>query len=73
MLVTKEERLRKKNSKLKKEVEVERKAKEAEVKRSEQLKAGSRAKDQRIISLQRFVDEMSGALQNASLSSPFKP
>ena len=73
MLVTKEERLRKKNSKLKKEVEVERKAKEAEVKRSEQLKAGSRAKDQRILSLQRFVDEMSGALQNASLSSSFKP
>ena len=73
VLVTKEERLRKKNSKLKKEVEVERKAKEAEVKRSEQLKAGSRAKDQRILSLQRFVDEMSGALQNASLSSSFKP
>ena len=50
---------------LEEELEVEKRKRQTEMRRFEQLKAGSKAKDRRILSLERFVADMSKALQNA--------
>ena len=47
--------------------EVEKEERESEVRRFEQLKAGNKAKDRRILSLERFVADMSKALQGARM------
>ena len=69
VLVAKVERLRERSRELEEELEMEKERREAEVRRFEQLKAGSKAKDRRILSLERFVADMSKALQGASLAS----
>ena len=65
VLVGKEEKLRERSTHLEEELEVEKRKRQTEMRRFEQLKAGSKAKDRRILSLERFVADMSKALQNA--------
>ena len=67
VLVAKEGRLRGRTRELEEELEVEKEERESEVRRFEQLKAGSKAKDRRILSLERFVADMSKALQGARM------
>ena len=65
VLVGKEEKLRERSTHLEEELEVEKRKRQTEMRRFEQLKAGGKAKDRRILSLERFVADMSKALQNA--------
>ena len=67
VLVGKEGRLRGRTRELEEELEVEKEEREAGVRRFEQLKAGNKAKDRRILSLERFVADMSKALQGARM------
>ena len=67
VLVAKEGRLRGRTRELEEELEVEKEERESEVRRFEQLKAGNKAKDRRILSLERFVADMSKALQGARM------
>ena len=67
VVVAKVERLREKSREQEEELELEKERRQAEVRRFEQLKAGSKAKDRRILSLERFVADMSKALQSARL------
>ena len=67
VLVAKLERLKDKSRELEEELVVEKEERQAGVRRFEQLKAGNKAKDRRIVSLERFVADMSKALQGARL------
>ena len=61
------ERLKDKSRELEEELVVEKEERQAGVRRFEQLRAGNKAKDRRILSLERFVADMSKALQGARL------
>ena len=65
VLVAQEERLKGKTRELEEELKVEKEKRRAEGRRFKQLKGGGKAKDLRIVRLQRIVAEMLKALQHA--------